>query len=109
MTDVVEALKECLGEDCVLTGEAVSDRASGIWRSDPIKAKAIIRPRNTEQVSQALDDAFTHGDHTRWVSMLLEWYYDPMYDYQLEKKRARVVFTGERQAVCAYLDEQELR
>ena len=58
--DVVEALKESLGEDCVLTGDAVSDRASGIWRSDPIQAKAIIRPRNTEQVSQALAICHAH-------------------------------------------------
>ena len=54
MGDVVEALKKGLGEDCVLTGDAVSDRASGIWRSVPIQAKAIVRPRSTEQVSQAL-------------------------------------------------------
>ncbi len=60
MTDVVGALKESLGEDCVLTGDAVSDRASGIWRSDPIQAKAIIRPRNTEQVSQALAICHAH-------------------------------------------------
>ena len=60
MTDVVEALKESLGEDCVLTGDAVSDRASGIWRSDPIRAKAIVRPRNTEQVSQALAICHAH-------------------------------------------------
>ena len=60
MTDVVEALIDSLGEDCVLTGEAVSDRASGIWRSDPIRAKAIVRPRNTEQVSQALAICHAH-------------------------------------------------
>jgi FAD/FMN-containing dehydrogenase len=61
MTDVVEKLVETLGADCVLTGEAVHERASGIWRSDPIKAKAIIRPRSTEQVSQALAICHAHG------------------------------------------------
>lgn len=61
MTDVVRALTEALGEDCVITGEAVRERASGIWRSDPIKAKAIIRPRNTGQVSQALSICHAHG------------------------------------------------
>ena len=60
MGDVVEALKEALGGDCVLTGDAVSDRASGIWRSDPIQAKAIIRPRDTGQVSQALAICHAH-------------------------------------------------
>jgi FAD/FMN-containing dehydrogenase len=61
MADVVAALTEALGEDCVLTGDAVRERASGIWRSDPIQAKAIIRPRNTGQVSQALAICHAHG------------------------------------------------
>ncbi len=61
MTDVVTALTETLGEDCVLTGEAVRERASGIWRSDPIQAKAIVRPRSTEQVSQALAICHARG------------------------------------------------
>jgi FAD/FMN-containing dehydrogenase len=52
--DVVAALTAALGEDCVLTGEAVHERAAGIWRSDTIKAKALLRPRTTQQVSEAL-------------------------------------------------------
>ena len=61
MTDVVTALTEALGEDCVLTGDAVRERAAGIWRSDPIQAKAIVRPRNTGQVSQALAICHANG------------------------------------------------
>jgi FAD/FMN-containing dehydrogenase len=60
MTEVVAELIEELGEDCVLTGEAVQERAAGVWRSDTIQAKAIIRPRNTEQVSQALAICYRH-------------------------------------------------
>jgi FAD/FMN-containing dehydrogenase len=52
--DVVAALTAALGDDCVLTGEAVHERQAGIWRSDTIAAKALLRPRTTEQVSQAL-------------------------------------------------------
>jgi len=51
---VVEALIEALGAECVLTGEDVRQRAAGIWRRDTIQAKALIRPRTTEEVSQAL-------------------------------------------------------
>ncbi len=32
--------------------------------------------------------------HRHWIQMLLEQYYDPMYDYQLAKKADRVVFRG---------------
>ena len=54
MTDVVEELRHALGTDCVLTGEDVHNRQAGIWRSDTIQAQALLRPRTTEQVSQAL-------------------------------------------------------
>ena len=61
MPDVVAELIEALGADCVITGDAVQERASGIWRSDPIRAKAIIRPRDTAGVSQALRICHAHG------------------------------------------------
>ncbi|MGD8832297.1 MAG: FAD-binding oxidoreductase, partial [Pseudomonadales bacterium] len=61
MADVVEELIDTLGPDGVLTGEAVTARAAGIWRSDPIQAKAILRPRSTEEVSRALSICNAHG------------------------------------------------
>jgi len=54
MTDILDQLTQALGSDCVLTGEDVHNRQAGIWRSDTIKAKALLRPRSTAQVSQAL-------------------------------------------------------
>ena len=54
MTEIVERLTKLLGEDGVLTGERVRERASGIWRDEPIAAAAIVRPRTTEEVSQVL-------------------------------------------------------
>lgn len=41
--------------------------------------------------------------HRRWIEALLSDYYDPMYDYQLAKKQARIVFNGDRDAVRDYL------
>ena len=61
MTDVVEELLAALGEDCVLTGAAVQERAAGVWRADPIQAKAILRPRDTGQVSRAMAICHAHG------------------------------------------------
>jgi FAD/FMN-containing dehydrogenase len=52
--DIVEELTDALGADCVLTGEDVHNRQAGIWRSDTIQARALLRPRTTAQVSQAL-------------------------------------------------------
>jgi FAD/FMN-containing dehydrogenase len=58
---VVEELIAALGEDCVLTGDDVHNRQAGIWRSSTIQAKALLRPRSTEQVSQALAICNAHG------------------------------------------------
>ncbi|MDP6376019.1 MAG: FAD-binding oxidoreductase [Pseudomonadales bacterium] len=57
---VVEALTEALGDDCVMTGDEVNGRAAGIWRSDTIQAKALLRPRTTEQVSRAVRICHRH-------------------------------------------------
>ena len=43
------------------------------------------------------------SEHRIWIRELLERYYDPMYDYQIERKRDRIVFAGDAQAVLEYL------
>ena len=49
-------------------------------------------------------DATDRGDaHRLWIRRLLEYYYDPMYDYQLAGKKDRVVLRGDRGEVAAYL------
>jgi tRNA 2-selenouridine synthase len=54
-------------------------------------------------VQSALDEGFRDDVHERWVSLLLEWYYDPMYDHQLEAREARVIFAGTRDEIGSYL------
>jgi tRNA 2-selenouridine synthase len=47
---------------------------------------------------QALDAQFDAGDtsgHRVWIDLLLRKYYDPMYDYQLNKKHHRIMFRGD--------------
>lgn len=60
-----------------------------------------------QQVGAALAAAFRNGAHERWIGMLLAWYYDPMYDYQLKAKGKRIIFTGERSAVTKFLQAQQ--
>ncbi len=54
MADLIAALQAVLGTDGVLTGEAVSARASGFLDSSPLRAKAILRPTSVIQVAEAL-------------------------------------------------------
>ncbi len=57
-----------------------------------------------QEISRLLDRAFAGAeDHAVWIAALLEKYYDPMYDYQLERKRARIRFEGDRNSVIEHL------
>jgi len=62
-----------------------------------------------QELTTMLDDALTAheaGDnslHREWIRVLLEEYYDPQYDYLLEKRKERIVFRGNAVEVEAYL------
>lgn len=43
--------------------------------------------------------------HRDWIVFLLKHYYDPMYNYQIERKQNRVIFSGDFQEVKQYLAE----
>lgn len=62
---------------------------------DSILSKAIVHLRKT-------GDAKLHAG---WIKMLLEEYYDPMYDYQIKNKKERIVFSGSRSEVKEYLEQ----
>lgn len=60
-----------------------------------------------DAMEQALDQHQRTGDsqqHHHWISLLIEYYYDPMYSYQLQKKQPRVIFSGSRHQVVDYLN-----
>ena len=59
-----------------------------------------------QRVAQALSTGFQRGDHEPWIRYLLQWYYDPMYDYQLARKADRVIFRGNAAAVEEFLAER---
>jgi tRNA 2-selenouridine synthase len=53
-------------------------------------------------LQSALSEHRSRGEtegHRAWISLLLEEYYDPMYDYQLGNAAGRVVFRGDTAAV----------
>ncbi|MCR9260525.1 MAG: tRNA 2-selenouridine(34) synthase MnmH [Pseudomonadaceae bacterium] len=60
-----------------------------------------------QQIDDMICRAFEHqADHHQWVRTLLRDYYDPMYDYQLEGKASRVIYTGTFPQVQAFLRAQ---
>jgi len=40
--------------------------------------------------------------HKNWIETLLKEYYDPMYEYQIEKNPRKIIFTGNAEEVLAY-------
>jgi tRNA 2-selenouridine synthase len=62
-----------------------------------------------QRVSDIMAAAFLAQDesgdlalHREWISVLLEQYYDPMYEYQLAQRGGEVVFRGSRDEVVAW-------
>lgn len=47
-------LRDITGDSGLLTGDAVGSRAAGVFRKDGLQALAIVRPKNTEEVSAVL-------------------------------------------------------
>jgi len=59
-------------------------------------------------LSDALQQQTASGNtehHKQWIKVLLVDYYDPMYDFQTEKKQDRVIFKGKQEDVLSYLKE----
>ncbi len=74
MSELLTSLGAVVGDGGLLTGDDVSSRASGVWRSDGIAAKAIVRPRDTGEVSRVLaicneadQSVVAHGGRTGLV------------------------------------------
>ena len=58
---------------------------------------------NTQNIQGTLDD------YKEWISYLLREYYDPMYDYQLEKNKNRILFRGSFLEVKNYLENLKIK
>ena len=67
--------------------------------------------RELDQLMQAALSEQAGSGHTElhlaWIRLLLTRYYDPMYLYQLNNKRERIRFRGNKQACLAFFAEQQ--
>lgn len=79
-------------------------------RSRMYRIRKRLGGERLARVSRLIDDAHrlqqTTGDvsaHKHWIELLLTEYYDPMYDYQIEKSGRRILFRGSFEEVRNYL------
>ena len=74
------------------------------------KVRKRLGSQRYQQLTSILTKAITQlkkGDLSVFLDVLKELmvqYYDPMYDYQLDLKKERIVFRGNKQACQTYLD-----
>ncbi len=54
MDDLIDQLSEIVGRDSISSGPDLVERATSYWDSSPTIAKALVRPRSTQQVSDVL-------------------------------------------------------
>ena len=87
-------------------------RHSEKLQSDLLRIKKRLGGERHASVSALMTEAFERqwqaGDllaHRDWITVLLDQYYDSMYDYQLSKRTGRELFSGTRDQVVAWATE----
>jgi len=74
-----------------------------------LRVKKRLGGQRTKELLASMENAIAvqHQDnfasHRHWLTVLTQEYYDPMYSYQLDKKKELVVFRGSRSEVIDYL------
>ena len=112
-----EYIIKALAEYQELLGEP---RGFDTWAENLLFALHKIRQRlggqRYNEIKATMEDAIhrqrTAGEleyHKDWIRTLLVDYYDPMYDYQLDKKADRILFRGECDSVLEYVNREIAR
>lgn len=56
----IEDLRAIVGDDGVLDAQDTAARAAGVWRPEGLLGKALVRPRNTEEVAAIMRYCHAH-------------------------------------------------
>ncbi|TDG15650.1 tRNA 2-selenouridine(34) synthase MnmH [Seongchinamella unica] len=79
-------------------------------QADLFRIRKRLGGERHQCVSEMMAAAFARqrqsGDldgHRQWIGFLLEQYYDPMYDYQLQQRQGQVLYRGSRRAVLDWV------
>ena len=61
-----------------------------------------IKQKMHKASNYEISDAFKEI-HREWIQILIQKYYDPMYEYQLRKKEDRIIFEGTRKEFSEWI------
>ena len=96
---------------CLINNASGFNNYSDYWKNSLFKIQKRLGGLRYKsllnQLNLALESHKENNDLQNYLPLiesLLVDYYDPMYDYQISKKKQRIVFQGNSQDVLAYLD-----
>jgi tRNA 2-selenouridine synthase len=103
-------------DEYVVQGQKMYKGNLSLWRDEMLGSmNRIIRRLGSQrhkEVSTSFERAFDEQmrcgsleAHKEWIETLLSEYYDPMYDYQIEKKSKQVEFRGSSEEIVEYLSK----
>ena len=76
------------------------------------KIRKRLGDQNYEAIKQKMHQASNYeiSDtfreiHREWIQILIQKYYDPMYEYQLSKKEDRIIFEGTRKEFSEWVQK----
>ena len=61
MSDLIDRLQQVVGQNGIISGPDLAERAVSYWDPSPTKAKALVRPQSTQQTSDVLRVCHEHG------------------------------------------------
>lgn len=95
----------------LLFGEDGPAMHSAKLQDDLARLRRRLGGRLQQEVSALMAAAFALQErdrdlsgHRQWIALLLEQYYDPMYEYQLARRTGERLFRGDRHAVMAWAE-----
>jgi len=103
-------------EFCEVYLEEGDARYATFWRERMVRIKRRLGGTRYQAYSDQLESALSSWIEQRredefrvLLQMLLKDYYDPMYRYQLEQKKERVLFQGDRAAIIDWMQEYQCK
>ena len=76
------------------------------------KIRKRLGDQNYEAIKTKMHQASNYGIsdtfkeiHREWIQILIQKYYDPMYEYQLRKKEDRIIFEGTRKEFSEWIQK----
>lgn len=83
-------------------GRYLTDAVDAIRKRLGNSAHSVIRDSVLAALKHQEQTGSKEG-HLVWITLLLSDYYDPMYNYQLEKKSSRIKIAGSREVITDWL------